>query len=556
MGVDEVLSEAKARLEAAIAPINGGVGEDASYDEAFEQIKTELDRASSIEGGSTDWGAVESKAYDLLAERSKDFRVALYYTAAATQRRKLAGLFDGILILNELCNAYWEPMFPALKRPRARGNLCGWLSEVTTPLVAPYAPTAAERDMVKALERTFRELDNFLADKLGEAYPGMNTLRDAVNAMPHRVPADAPPPPPPPPPPAPKPAASAAGPASVRAPQTVRPPADGSGGYEAEAVATGGGGGVGISDADIVDVDTAYQALSQLAPLIARASDVILSILPTSVDGVRLGRVAAWLLVGGAPYNEGGQTQIDGPYEHVAGSLHELAAAQDWNNLLVTASQVSASYPMFLDAAFAMARALEGLGPEYEACKNAVVKETAALLARAPELPNLTFANGVPFANADTKAWAAGLAAGGGGGGGSKSPVDKAVADAQKLLDGGQAPQAVGLLSRLANQLASPNHRFRARLEIAKLCIKAQLFDIALAQLEALERVADEHRLAAWDPELCAEMYASLYRTRKAQSALAMDDVELPKRISHSLQKLCELDAAQALLVMQEASNG
>ena len=43
MAVDDVLAEVKARLEAMLAPINGGVGEDASYDEGFEAIKTEID---------------------------------------------------------------------------------------------------------------------------------------------------------------------------------------------------------------------------------------------------------------------------------------------------------------------------------------------------------------------------------------------------------------------------------------------------------------------------------------------------------------------------------
>ncbi|NUP10761.1 MAG: type VI secretion system protein TssA [Polyangiaceae bacterium] len=545
MSVDEVLSETKSRLEPVLAPINGGVGEDASYDEAFEAIKMELDRASSIEGGSTDWKAVESKAYDLLAERSKDFRVALYYTAAAAQNRKVAGLFEGVLILNELSNAFWEPMFPALKRPRARGALCGWLSEVATPIAQQYAPTSTERAMIGALERTFRELDNFLADKLGDAYPGMNTLRDAVKSLPHRVPAD---PPPPAPPPAPA-AAPAAGPASSGTPSTTAVADAGVsyGGTDTSAMATGGG----LAVTEIYDVQTAYQALSEVAPIIGRAGDAILGSDATSADGFRLARVAGWLLVGGMPYNEGGQTQIDGPAEHVTQALIDLAAAQDFQSLLTTSSQVAFDFPLYLDAIRYQVVALQNLDG-YATAATAVMRETAALLARAPELPSLTFLNGVAFASGDTKEWAKGLAVGGGGGGAAKSPVDKAAIEADKHLQQGQTAQAIGLLSRVANQVSSPMQKFRARLEIAKACLKGQIIDIALAQLEALERVADEHRLAAWDPELCAEMYANLYRARRAQSMLATDDAELPRKINQALQKLTELDAAQALLAMQE----
>jgi len=207
-----------------------------------------------------------------------------------------------------------------------------------------------------------------------------------------------------------------------------------------------------------------------------------------------------------------------------------------------------------LDGTRYLALALENLGADYDAARNTVERETAALLARAPDLPKLKFANGVPFASEDTKAWASGLAAGGGGGGGAKSPVDKAIVEAAKLVLAEQLPQAVALLSRVANQVSSPAQKFRARLEIAKLCLQAQLLDVASAQLETLEKLADRHRLAAWDPALCADMYANLYRARKTQASAGIDDPELGKKLSHCFQRLCELDAAKALKATQESA--
>ncbi len=549
MGVEEVLSETRARLAPLLAPINDGVGDDPSYDESFESIKTEIDKVNSIEGGSTDWSAVAHFAEQILTERSKDFRIALYYFASSVQKRQLDGLVDGLVVMNDLCAAFWEPMYPALKRPRARGNLCSWLSEQIGPVVQTITPVAADKDRVALAETTFRALDGLLADKLGDAYPGMMGLRDQVNLLARRVPeppAEAPPPPPPAPPP----------PPSRAAPTSERSEAQASGDQQhsteaaASALESGSGGG-GLSAADIVDGDSAFRALAEIAPLVGRAGDVFLSMNPASADGFRLGRVASWLLVGGTPDNNSGATQVDGPGEHVPTALAEIAATQDWNNLLVTAGQIAASYPLLLDGARYLALALNSLGPDYEAAARAVERETAALLARAPELPSLTFSNGVPFASEDTKAWASGLAAGGGGGG-AQSPVDKAVADAAKLVAEDRAPEAVTLLSRAANQLTGPAHRFRARLEIAKLCLQIQQLDMALAQLETLEKLADRHRLASWDPELCADMYAHLYRARRLQAAHGSDDPDLGKKVSHSFQRLCELDAAQALKVTQE----
>ena len=130
MSADDAINEAKTRIEAMVAPVNGGVGEDASYDEAFEAIKTEIDKVNALEGGTTDWNVIRSQSEAILLEKSKDFRVALYYGAGKAQDKTLLSVLDGLVLLLELCNTFWEPMWPALKRPRARGLLCGWYSEV------------------------------------------------------------------------------------------------------------------------------------------------------------------------------------------------------------------------------------------------------------------------------------------------------------------------------------------------------------------------------------------------------------------------------------------
>jgi type VI secretion system protein VasJ len=167
-------------------------------------------------------------------------------------------------------------------------------------------------------------------------------------------------------------------------------------------------------------------------------------------------------------------------------------------------------------------------------------------------LPTLTWADGSPFAEPDTQAWVQGLGSGGGGGGAARSPVERAIADATKLSNEGQLPQAMGVLSRAAAQ-ASPAQRFVARLEVAKLALQNQLFDMARAQLEALERTAEEHRLATWDPALATELYANLYKVRRAIAQNVMDDGEIGKRVAQSFERLCELDAARAYQVMNEA---
>src|SRR5262245_36646902 len=153
MSVEDVISEAKVRLEELIAPINGGVGADVTYDETFDLVKNEIEKLQSLAGGKVDWHAIATNSAEILTDKGKDFRVALYYAAACAQTGGLVGLLDGFLLLQELDAAFWDKMGPPLKRPKARGNLCSWFSDFTAPVFVPYQPTAKDLDIITAINQ-------------------------------------------------------------------------------------------------------------------------------------------------------------------------------------------------------------------------------------------------------------------------------------------------------------------------------------------------------------------------------------------------------------------
>src|SRR5689334_22354784 len=123
MATADVISESKGRLETLLEPINGGVGADVTYEEIFEKLKNEVDKTTSLSGGKIDWASIVSGADEILSDKSKDFRVALYFAAGKSQLDGITGVLDGLVLLNELSNAFWDAMFPSLKRPKARSNL-------------------------------------------------------------------------------------------------------------------------------------------------------------------------------------------------------------------------------------------------------------------------------------------------------------------------------------------------------------------------------------------------------------------------------------------------
>ncbi|NUQ77893.1 MAG: type VI secretion system ImpA family N-terminal domain-containing protein, partial [Polyangiaceae bacterium] len=200
MAIDDVIAESRARLESLLAPINGGVGTDVSFDESFEKIKTEVDKMQSLAGGKVDWAGIVSGADEILSDKSKDFRVALYYATGKAQLDGLLGLLDGLVLLNDLSTNLWEAMYPSLKRPKARGNLANWYSDTAATFFAEVKTTSKDGDLVGAIDKVSREVDGLLRDKLGDAYPGMGNLRNLIRGLVANTPKEAPPPPPPPPP--------------------------------------------------------------------------------------------------------------------------------------------------------------------------------------------------------------------------------------------------------------------------------------------------------------------------------------------------------------------
>lgn len=551
MDADEFIAAARERLADLIAPINGGAGADVSYEASFEAMKAEVDKTQSLEGGKVDWEAVASNATEILESQSKDFRAILYYAAAKSKTAGVAGLFDGLVVLAGLIETLWEPMYPALKRPRARGNLCPFLGDAAAPTVDAWNPGQNERIFAIAFEKTFRGVDNELADKLGDAYPGMGNLRDSVRRLAQRIPAEAAPPPPPPPPPEPK-AAPAPGDA---APVSVRPPpsTSSSSSYEAAPASAGGGGGGGYSVNDIVDEDSALRVLQEIVPILQRAGEVLRSIDPASPEGLRLNRVASTLFLNASIGQPGAQTQVNAPDDDTVNTAMALFDAGDWQPLANLMESVLTANPVWLDGFFYAAHAYENL--EKPVAQKVVESEAIALVKRSANIEQLLFNSGMAFANDATKAWLAGLAGPGGGGGapgGDKDPVGKAVARSQELIAAGDAPGAIAAVEKAAKTATTAVVRFRAKLKAAETALAVGYPDLARAQLDGLDRVAQTHHLEEWDPELVVQLYALLYRCQAGLGYFQSENPEQRARVASTWERLCQLDGALALRTLLE----
>jgi type VI secretion system protein ImpA len=186
-----------------------------------------------------DWGFVVDRCARLLAEQTKDLRLAVWLTEAAARRHHLRGLGEGFHLLAGLCDRFWDQgLYPEADggdQEQRIGNLA-WILSRTRALVrempltegrgsaystvdfeaarrraaagdADTAPRLADMEaarrasppaFIDALRADAQRCLDALAQleraadaRLGQDSPGFSNARDAVQALLHALPAPA-----------------------------------------------------------------------------------------------------------------------------------------------------------------------------------------------------------------------------------------------------------------------------------------------------------------------------------------------------------------------------
>ena len=109
-------------LLAPIANSDDGVGEDLSFDPRLDAITAaRIEDDPLLAQGNwvtelrvADWDFVASECATLLADTSKDLKIALWYVDALGHTDHLAGLNHGLAFLTALNTEYWAAMYPPL----------------------------------------------------------------------------------------------------------------------------------------------------------------------------------------------------------------------------------------------------------------------------------------------------------------------------------------------------------------------------------------------------------------------------------------------------------
>ncbi len=535
----DVVEPIEARMSALIAPIPGAkpAGDDLSFDVEFEKVKAEVEKLGAVTG-QPNWELVATSSAKLLSTRTKDMRLATWNCVARMHRASWAGLAEGLVVLRAHCDKYWDTMYPE-RRPRARANLFGWLIEQVGTTQESKDVQLSDADPLNACELLFKDLDDILGKHLGEMHPGLGIVRrlvasriaavpqpePAVEASPNGPPTDA----------RERPAAGAVtqsgGQSPAPAAQVVR-------------VAAPSIGAV----TSVADVDA---ALSKCERAILSAAKALLQADPSRPWVYFLTRAGAWLAIGELPEAVGNVTYVPPPDPGVVGDLQGHVANARWADVLRQAEAAVGDYPYWLDLNFWVARALETIGGTSKQAAGVVGSMTLGFVDRYPNVVNLSFRGGMPFAGPDTQQWLEGLRRAGGDTGPQDAAIEAdnkdregKIAAAREAIAAGRVGDGVGLLVQLARRSPDARSAFRLELEASKLALEAQKPGVARPILEGLLRQIDARALETWDPELCVSVYSSLLSSLRAANPPIVD---AEHREAFIIEKICRLDPALAV---------
>lgn len=256
-------------------PVPGDLpaGESLKYDPDYEALSAEMAKLGTPDASTIDWKLVTNKSVGLL-ERTKDLFLAAAMTHGLLMTQGMAGYAAGLKAMHGMVTTFWDGLWPAKNRMRARTSAFSWLSERAEAFFGDAANTSGlDSAQVLAAAATGEELFAFCSpDKLDGEDSGLGGMLRCLREAKDRAGGGAP-------------AAGATSDAGADAGAAAATTTSAGGKAMTISVPTGG---TALNPAGVVATrDEAFRRLAELADFFIKAE-------PLSPVGPLLQRAAGW----------------------------------------------------------------------------------------------------------------------------------------------------------------------------------------------------------------------------------------------------------------------
>jgi len=462
-------------------------GDDIRYAAEYEVLEQELGKASSLHAaGTVDWEAVREGSERLLTSQTKDLRIAAWLTWGLYQRDSFLGLHAGLVMLSFLCRDHWKDIHP--RKDRTRTAAITWLVPRMEQVLADHVPMGEQLPLFEQIALELRGLESCLATQLGAQAPLLLPLCRRLEEMVKRAGAAHPQP-------------SPVGAAIAQVKQVAAQ--------------------VFAATVPVEHEKDAHKSLRSLQDQGRPLCSWWLKQKATDLKPLRLARTLLWLSIDTLPERNTEQiTTLRGIPADKLASYHERFAQGLYADLLADLEASIARAPFWLDGQRLAWECLSEL--DAEQAMREVEIQLALFLQRMPGLDELRFHDGVPFADAETRAWISArvmphvqptqspseLASNQSG---SMPAWEEALQDVLPHLRKDGLKSAVQKLKLGLNQARGGRERFFWQLTLARLCFQAKKYDLAKTQLESLDHSLQVSGLGDWEPDLALKVLRLLH---------------------------------------------
>ncbi len=510
-------------------------GADVRYEPEFEELQAEIDKLSLPSATTTvNWLHVKQLSSTILTTKSKDLLVASYFAIAGIRVDKLEVLEAGLTVFGGIIETYWDSLFPSKKRMRGRIAAITWLLEKCESAIENIEIDPVSEEFVTALQEQVQKIDALLQEYIEDA-PLLRPLQRIIENLP--VEEDVPPHPPTPVPQLdtvaeaedtekPPPAEISKKEIPVRQKPEIDPAAP-----PASASST--------FNVSVTEIEKAVRTAFQT---VKHAADFYFNEDLTSPKSYRCRRVAGWTLIHTLPPASEGKTLVPlpGEFETVKKKLQDLQKVENWQELLKESEQRLNGSLLWLDLNRLSAESLESMGPQYTEAHEAICQETAYFINRLPGLDKHCFADGTPFADAETRQWLEMISQ-------SSEPSLSApvsqtkespdhlatvVEQALNLASGNQLVQAINILKDEMQKSHKKKKKLLWQLNLAQLLVNFREPKLALPHMREIMQNIETYRLEQWDPSFATHALQIVWSGFKKAKAPKEQTDEVLDRIA------------------------
>ncbi|MFA5182023.1 MAG: type VI secretion system protein TssA [Syntrophales bacterium] len=509
-----------ARRDLGKAPISEGspAGQDVRNDPDYDALSREIEKMSSPTlSGTMDWNRVLQLSEDILTNKSKDLLVMSYFSVAMLKTAGIRGFAESVHILKEYLETFWEDMFPIKTRMRGRKNAVEWWQEKISADIRDMTTQKWPKQEHDDFLEDLNAIDAFLAENMEDSpllLPTINAIAALVGTTEENTAPEA----------ASLPAASGTPKEYAASAQTSRSVAF-----------------------DPAETDT-DKLLNQGFEIIGRAATLLTKQDPLNILPFRLNRIAAWTTVTALPPATAGKTLIPAPDGQIISAMENLYRSRSWGDLLEAAESRVRQFLFWLDLSRYVTEALEQLGRQDNS--EAVASETCQYVKRLPGMEKLSFDDGTPFANEETRIWisslnrqqSSGESAAAGEVTDIQQVVEKQVEEAAKASRDNKLSTALGAFSDKLNHAHSARERFIWQFGLCRLLLQVKQPRLAAPHLKELLQTLEMYRLEQWEPDLAVEILSIVLTGLRSQTGQGDESLE-----ETVLNRITTLDPVKAM---------